>query len=140
VLNEETTELADKAKSMNDLAKAAREVGATMNSSGVVAMTSKVPYLGVVGQVAPQLFDLAPGSISGPIKAQQTGIVARLVDKQEPNAGEIARNFDQIREQILEQRRGEAFSVFANKTFDDYQKHNRIRMIAKTQPASVAGE
>jgi len=81
-----------------------------------------------VGQVAPQLFDLKKGDLSGPISAGRTGVVAKLVDKQEPTADEIAQNFDHTRDQILDQRRGEAFSVFLNTIMDDYKKHNRIRI------------
>ncbi len=87
LLGQKTTELADKAKNLNDLAKAAKEVGATMKTSDLVGSTGQVPDLGQVGQVAPQLFDLNVGNISGPINAGRTGVVAKLVDKQEPTRG-----------------------------------------------------
>ena len=102
LLAQKTKELADKAKSMNDLAKAAKAVGATVKTSDLVGPTGQVPDLGQVGQVAPQLLELKVGDISGPINAQRTGVVAKLVDKQEPTADEIAKNFDQTRDQILE--------------------------------------
>jgi peptidyl-prolyl cis-trans isomerase D len=133
LLAQKTKELADKAKSMNDLAKAAKAVGATVKSSDLVPPTGQVPDLGQVGQVAPQLFEMAPGSISGPINAQRTGVVAKVLDKQEPAADEIAKNFDQMRDEILGQRRSEAFSVFMNGVMNDYKKHNRIHLNAKTQ-------
>ena len=50
--------------------------------------------------------------ISGPINAQRTGVVAKILDKQEPTADEIAKNLDQTREQILDQRREEVFGIF----------------------------
>jgi peptidyl-prolyl cis-trans isomerase D len=81
-----------------------------------------------VAQVAPQLFDLKPGELSGPISAGRTGVVAKIVDKQEPAADEIAKNFDQTKDQILYQRRGEAFNIFLSTIMEDYKKHNRIRM------------
>jgi peptidyl-prolyl cis-trans isomerase D len=90
--------------------------------------------------VAPQLFDMAPGTISGPINAQRTGVVAKLLDKQEPTADEIAKNFDQQRDQILDQRRSEAFSVFLSNLMNDYKKNKRIRMSAKTQGPEIPGE
>jgi peptidyl-prolyl cis-trans isomerase D len=77
------------------------------------------------------------GNISGPISAGRTGVVAKLLDKQEPTADEIAKNFDQTRDQILYQRRGEAFNIFLSTIMDDYKKHNRIRMPkGKGAPAS----
>jgi peptidyl-prolyl cis-trans isomerase D len=131
--------LANKAKAMNDLAKAAKAVGATVKTSDLVGSTGQVPDLGQVGQVAPQLLEMTPGSISGPINAQRTGVVAKLLDKQEPSADEIAKNFDQTRDEILEQRRSDAFSVFLSGILDDYKKHNRIRLNAKAQGPEIPG-
>jgi peptidyl-prolyl cis-trans isomerase D len=139
LLSEKTKELADKAKSMNDLAKAAKELGATVKTSDLVGQAGQVPDFGAVGQVAPQLFDMTPGSISGPINAGRTGVVAKLIDKKEPTPDEIQKNFDQTRDQILDQRRGEAFQVFASNVTNDYKKRNRIRINPKAQ-APDAGE
>jgi peptidyl-prolyl cis-trans isomerase D len=134
-----THKLADKAKAENDLAKAAKEAGATMKTSDLVNPSSQVPDLGQVEEVAPQLFDLSVGQISGPIDAQRTGVVAKLVDKQEPTADEIAKNFDRTREQLLDQRRSEAFSVFLSGVMDEYKKQGRIRVNAKAQGPEIPG-
>jgi len=113
---------------LNDLSKAAKAVGATLKTSDLVGPTGQVPDFGQVAQVAPQLFDLKPGELSGPISAGRTGVVAKLLDKQEPTADEIAKNFDQTKDQILYQHRGEAFNIFLSTIMEDYKKHNRIRM------------
>jgi peptidyl-prolyl cis-trans isomerase D len=112
-------------------------MGATLKTSDLVGLSGQVPDFGQVGQVAPQLFDLKPGELSGPINAGRTGVVAKLVDKQEPAAEEIAKNFDQTKDQILYQRRGEAFSIFLGSIMEDYKKHNRILTPkAKSVPAT----
>jgi peptidyl-prolyl cis-trans isomerase D len=139
LLGQKTKDLADKAHAMNDLAKAAKAVGATVKTSDLVGLSGQVPDFGQVGQVAPQLFDLAPGSISGAINAQRTGVVVKLLDKQEPSADEISKNFDQTRDQILAERRNEAFSVFMSGVLDDYKKHNRIKLNAKAKGPEVPG-
>ena len=133
LLSQKTQELATKAKNENDLAKAAKEVGATVKTSDLVNQTGQVPDLGEVGQVAPQLFELSVGNISGPINAERNGIVAKIVDKQAPSADEIQKNFDQTREEILEQHREEAFNVFLSNVMNDYKKNKLIRVNA--QPA-----
>ena len=133
LLNAKTTELANKAKTENDLAKAAKEVGATVKTSDLVGPDGQVPDLGQVAQAAPQLLDMAVGTISGPIDTERNGVVAKLVDKQEPTADEIAKNFDQTRDQLLEQRRSDAFNVFMSSIVSDYKKNKRIRMNAKAQ-------
>jgi peptidyl-prolyl cis-trans isomerase D len=134
-----THKLADKAKAYNDLAKAAKEENATLKTSDLVSSSDQVPDLGQVAQAAPQLFDLSVGQISGPIDAQRTGVVAKLVDKQEPTAEQITKDSDQMRDQILSQRRSEAFSVFLSGAMDDYKKHGRIRLNIKAQGAEIPG-
>jgi peptidyl-prolyl cis-trans isomerase D len=133
LLTQKTQELADKAKAMNDLGKAAKEVGATVKTSDLVGQSGQVPDFGEVGQVAPQLFDLSAGAISGPINTGRTGVVVKLLDKQEPTDAEIQKNFDQTRDRILDQRRNEAFELFASNVMNDYKKSNRIRINAKAQ-------
>jgi peptidyl-prolyl cis-trans isomerase D len=127
LMSQKTKELADKAKAMNDLDKAAKAMGASVKTSDLISATGQVPDLGQVGQVAPQFFNLNPGNISGPVNTGRTGVVAKILDKQEPSADEIARNFDQTRAEILEQRRSDAFNVFLGALMNDYKKHNRIK-------------
>jgi peptidyl-prolyl cis-trans isomerase D len=133
LLRQKTQELAQRAKDENDLAKAAKEVGATVKTSDLVSSTGQVPEFGQVGQVAPQLFTLSVGSVSGPIDAERNGVVAKVVDRQEPSADEIQKNFDQTKDQILDERRGDAFNIFLSNVMADYKKHNLIRMNAQPQ-------
>ncbi len=139
LLSQKTKDLADKAKAMNDLAKAAKAVGATVKTSDLVGETGQVPDFGAVGQVAPQLFDMSVGAISGPIDAGRTGVVAKILLKQEPTTDEIAKNFDRARDEILDQRRNQAFSVFVSGVLDDYKKRNLIRVNAKPPGQQAPG-
>jgi peptidyl-prolyl cis-trans isomerase D len=139
LMNQKTSELAAKAKEMGDLGKAAKALNATLKTSDLVGQSGQVPDFGQVGQVAPQLFDMAVGSISGPINTGRTGVVVKLLDKQEPSADEIAKNLDQTRDQMLEEKRSQAFGVFMSGILDDYKKHNRIRVSAKAKTPEVPG-
>ena len=132
LLSQKTKDLADKAKAMNDLAKAAKADGATVKTSDLIGETGQVPDFGEVGQVAPQLFDMNVGAYSGPIDTERTGVVAKIVDKQMPTADEMAKGFDQMRDQLLDQRRNQAFSVFLSGVWDNYRKHNLIRINNKS--------
>ena len=136
LLAQKTSQLAEQAKSTNDLAKAAKAVGATMKSSDLVGASGQVPDIGQLGQVAPQLFDLNVGAISAPIDGQRTGVVAKIVDKQEPTADEIAKNFDATRDSLLNQRQSEAFNVFLSGVMADYKKRKLIRINAPAAPTT----
>jgi peptidyl-prolyl cis-trans isomerase D len=140
LLRQKTTELAAKAAAMKDLAKAAKEEGAIVKTSDVVGQSGQVPDLGAVGQVAPQLFDMAPESISGPINAGRTGVVAKVLMKTEPSPDEINQNLDHTKDQILDERRNEAFEVFASNIINDYKKRNLVKINAKAQTPQLPGE
>jgi peptidyl-prolyl cis-trans isomerase D len=78
LLNQKTKDLADKAKATNDLAKAAKDAGASFKTSDLVGQSGQVPDFGEVGQVAPQLFQMNVGAISGPIDTGRTGVVVKI--------------------------------------------------------------
>jgi peptidyl-prolyl cis-trans isomerase D len=139
LMTQKTTQLAERAKSENNLAQAAKEVGATVKTSDLVGLDGQVPDFGQVAQVAPQLFDLAVGNISGPIAAQRTGVVAKILDKQEPSADEIQKNFDTTKDMLLRSRQDEAFNVFMSGVLDYYKKHNLIRFNAKKNQPQLPG-
>jgi len=140
LLSSKTQELSAKAKQYNDLNKAAKELGATVKTSDPVNESGQVPDVGQVGQVAPQLFDLSVGSISGPIDADRNGIVAKIVDKQAPTDDEITKNSDATREQIKEERQGQAFQVFMSSLMDEYKKNKLIRVNAKNAEPAIPGQ
>jgi len=142
LLQEKTKQLADKAHASGDLAKAAKEMGATVKTSDLVPDSGQVPDFGQVGTVAPELFTMNVGSISGPINAQRTGVVAKLLDKQEPTPEDITKNLDQTREQILDQRREEVFGIFVSSTEERYKKAKLIQINAKAAqtPGPMGGE
>jgi peptidyl-prolyl cis-trans isomerase D len=137
LLATKTQQLADQARDLKDLAKAAKAVGATVKSSALVGPGDQVPDLGQIGQVAPQLLELPIGAVSGPINAGRTGVVAKILDKQEPTPDEIAKNLDQTRDEMLQERRREAFGVFVSSTMDEYKKNKRIALNPKLQKAST---
>lgn len=138
LLARKTTELADKAHSENDLARAAKEVGASVETSDMVGRDGQIPDLGQLAGPAGVLFDLKAGQISNAINAGRNGVVAKVLEKQEPSTDEIAKNLDQTRDQILDQRREEAFAVYVTSLQDKYQKSGRIRMNKKAQQSMQA--
>ena len=84
------------------------------------------------------MFDLNAGQISNPINTGRTGIVAKLVDKQQPTADEIAKSLDQTRDSLLDERRNEMFEVFVSSLVDKYQKEGRIRLNKQQQPSALS--
>jgi peptidyl-prolyl cis-trans isomerase D len=139
LLARKTNELADKAHAENSLAQAAKELGATIKTSDLVARTAQVPDIGELATAAPDLFDLNVGQFSKAINTGHSGIVAKIDDKQEPSAEEIAKNVDATREQLLSEKREQMFSVFVTSLTDRYEKQGDIRMNKRQQPGIPTG-
>lgn len=133
LLARKTNELADRAHAEHDLAKAAKEVGAIMKTSDLVGRDQQVPDVGQLSSTAASLFDLSVGSISNAINSGTTGVVAKIDDKQEPSAADIAKNFDTTRDTLLNQRRDQAFQVFVSSLVSSYEKAERVLLNRKMQ-------
>ena len=139
LLARKTNELADKAHAENNLAQAAKELGATVKTSDLVGRTGQVPDIGELATAAPDLFDLKVGQISKAINTGHSGIVAKIDEKQEPTADEIAKNFDATREPLLSERREQMFAVFVTSLTDRYEKQGGIRMNKRAQTGLAQG-
>ena len=66
--------------------------------------------------------------------------MAKLEDKQQPNDADITKNLDQTKDQILEEKRQEAFQVFASNVISEYKKKNLVRVNSKSQQTPNTGE
>lgn len=133
LLARKTNELADRAHAEHDLAKAAKEVGATMKTSDLVSRDQQVPDIGLLSSSAPSLFDLSVGGISNAINNGTTGVVAKIDDKQAPSPADIAKNLDSTRDALLNQRRDQAFQVFVTNLVSTYEKADRVLINRKMQ-------
>ncbi len=127
--------LAERAKALNDLHKAAVEMNIPVKTSELVGKDGQVPDLGAMSGQAAVAFTLAKGGISGPINTGRIGSVLQLTDKQEPTADDVAKNFTQTRESMLNSKRSEVFNIYLGTLADKYKKAGAIRLKV-TPPAS----
>ncbi|MHB1021075.1 MAG: peptidylprolyl isomerase [Acidobacteriaceae bacterium] len=138
LLASKTSALADRAHVLNNLKQAAKEFGATVQTSDMVGRDAQVPDLGAMTGPGSVAFSLDKGQISKAINTGQNGIVLSVVDKQQPTPEEIAKNFDQTRDKLLSQRRDELFAVFVSDLTDKYEKGGSVRVNKKAQEALQA--
>jgi len=128
LLQQKTRELSDRAKAGHDLKKAAKELGATVKNSDLVLPDGQVPDVGSMSGPASAIFGLKPGEISGPLNSGQSGVVAQLVEKQEPTDQEYAGKKDQIRQSLLQSKQDELFALFVSNLRKDMEKSNRLKV------------
>ncbi len=121
------TKLDDRAKA-SDLKKAASEENLQVKTSDFVGHDGQVPDLGSLAGAASVVFTLPKGQISGPINTGRIGAVLVVTDRQEPDAQEIAKNFNQTRDGLLNAQREEIFRVYLGNVTDKYQKGGAVRL------------
>jgi Parvulin-like peptidyl-prolyl isomerase len=127
LLQQKTQELADRAKAGHDLKKAAKELGAVVKTSDLVAPDGQVPDIGSMSN-ASAIFALKQGEISGPITAAGNGVVAELLEKQAPTDQDFAAKKDQIRQSLLEAKQNDLFGLFVTNLRKDMEKSKRLKV------------
>jgi peptidyl-prolyl cis-trans isomerase D len=134
LMNAQLKKLDDRAKLLNDLKKAAAEMNLPMKTSDLLGKDAQVPELGAMSGPGSVAFSLAKGAISGPINTGRSGVVLSIIDKQEPTAEDIAKNFNATREKLLSQQHEEIFRVYIGELTQKYEKGGGVRYSQK-QPA-----
>jgi peptidyl-prolyl cis-trans isomerase D len=133
LLNTQLSKLDDRAKVLNDLHKAAAEMNIPVKTSDLVGKDGQVPDLGAMSGPGSVAFSMGKGAISGPINAGRVGVVLSVTDKQEPTADDIAKNFVQTRERLLNDQREEIFRVYIGELTKKYETSGAVRY-SKKQP------
>jgi peptidyl-prolyl cis-trans isomerase D len=131
MLNAQLKKLDDRAKELHDLKKAAAELKIDVKTSDLVGKDGQVPDVGSMAGPAAVAFTLPNGGISGPLNTGTTGVVLEVTDKQQPSTDDIAKNFNQTRNQMLNAKREEVFELYVGSLQQRYEKAGAIRMKAK---------
>jgi peptidyl-prolyl cis-trans isomerase D len=128
LLQQKTQELSDRAKADHDLKKAAKELGATMKRSDLVLPDGQVPDIGSLTGPANVLFGMKPGDISGPINTGANGVIAQLLDKQQPTDQDYATKKDEIRQSLVQAKQEELFGLFVSNLRKDMEKNKKLKV------------
>jgi len=140
LLSQKTQELADRAHAEHDLAKAAKEVGATVKTSELVDRNSQVPEVGAMSSGASVAFSLKPGEISSPFQGGSDGVVIKVLELQEPTPDQMKQNWDTVKDSLLQQRRSEVEQLYLENLRDRLEKEGKLKINKKemerlSQPA-----
>jgi peptidyl-prolyl cis-trans isomerase D len=127
LLQQKTQELSDRAKAGHDLKKAAKDLGATVKTSELVAPDGQVPDIGSMAN-ASAIFSLKPGEISAPITASGNGVVAQLLEKEAPTDQEFAEKKDGIRQSLVEAKQNDLFGLFVTNLRKDMENSHRLKV------------
>ncbi len=141
LLQQKVQELADHAHNEHDLRKAAKEAGATVETSEPVSRASNITGIGAMTGPASVAFGLKPGEISGPINIGTSGVVLAITERQDPPAtgAEFEKAKDHFRDQIISDKRNEAVELFifnleARLEKEGKKKINKVEMDKLIKP------
>jgi peptidyl-prolyl cis-trans isomerase D len=139
ILRRKTQEMADRAHAEHDLAKAAKEAGATVKTSDLVSRTQQVPDIGSMAGPAAAAFTMKQGEISGPLNLGASQAVLQIMERQEPSTSdpEFAKQRDQLRERLASQKRQEVLGLFVNDLNTRLEKEGKVK-INKTEMDNLA--
>src|SRR5436853_90273 len=104
-------ELAQRAKSGEDLAKAAKALGLEAKTSDLFSRTGSIRDLGGAAQLGPA-FSLAAGQTSDAVSLGANWAVYRVLERQPANPADLAKQQQDIQQQLLDARRTMAFEAF----------------------------
>lgn len=130
LLRRKAQELADRAHTEHDLAKAAKEVGATVKTSDLVNRTAQVPDIGALSGPVAVAFTMKQGEISNALNLGNKQVVVAITERQEPTVSDpqYAKEREQIREQIVQQRQNQAWQLFLEALRARMEKEGRIKI------------
>lgn len=131
LMAEKAQQMAEKAKAEHNLRAAAKQFGAEVKTSELVTPESQVPNLGSLRGPAQVVFGMKVGDISNPIQTGSGAAVIALLDKQEPPAADFAAAKDKLRDELVDQKRGEAMQLFVGNLRTRMEKDGKIKIYKK---------
>lgn len=128
LLEQRARELSDRARAAASLRQAAKGMGVTVKTTELVTASSQVPDLGPLSGAASVVFGMKPGEISAPVALSSSGAaVLALVEKREADMADFDAKRAQIREQLLQQKRGEVMQLYAVNLKERLEKSGKIK-------------
>jgi peptidyl-prolyl cis-trans isomerase D len=131
MLAQKTQELSDRAHSEHDLAKAAKEVGASVKTSDLVDKTSQVPDIGAMNGAVSVAFGLKSGDISGPIQAGANGVVLKVTEVHQPTPEQMKQDWEKAKEALVEHKREEYENLYVENLRNTLEKEGKIKINKK---------
>ena len=95
-----------------NFAAAAKAAGVEVKTTDFITRGTAFPDVGVSAAIDNAVFGLKVGETTSPISTDNAVVVARVKDRQSPNPANAAAEKETLREQLLEQRRGDFFGAY----------------------------
>jgi peptidyl-prolyl cis-trans isomerase D len=134
-------EIAAMLKGAGDFVAAAKKAGLEVKTTELIARGAALPDIGVSAEVDKVAFSLPQGAVSDPISTPQGSVIVRVVEKAAVTDEQIATGRDQVRDELVNQRRDRFFSgymVEAKKKLDIRINQDTLQRAIGPAPAGGA--
>ena len=112
VAKTKAAEIAAMLKGASDFAAAAKKAGLEVKTTDLITRGSPIPDLGVSADIDKVAFSLPQGAVSDPISTPQGSAIIRVAEKAAVSDDQITEGRDQLREELVNQRRDRFFSGY----------------------------
>jgi peptidyl-prolyl cis-trans isomerase D len=103
------------AAARGSFAAAAKAAGVEVKTTDLVTRGTAYPEVGVSGAIDDAVFPLKTGQTTTPIATADAVVVARVAERAEVNPTELANSRTGLREELLQNRRGDFFGAYMTK-------------------------
>jgi peptidyl-prolyl cis-trans isomerase D len=110
-----------------DFAAAAKSQGVEVQETMLITRGTPLPVIGVSPEVERVAFDLPEGAVSDPIATADGTAIVRVAERDEVTPDELARDREQFRSQLLNERRNLFFQTYMTKA------RERVNIDIKTE-------
>lgn len=114
-----------------DFNAAAKAAGLEAQTTELIARGAPIANIGVSPAVDAAAFALPAGAVSEPIKTETGAVIVKVLERQNPTAEEIATGKEQMRDQLLSERRGRFYASYMNKARERMKVAINNRVLAQ---------
>ena len=122
-------ELSKRAQAGEDFDKVAKSLDLTVKTSDAFARAGSIPDVGTAKQVS-AAFKMTVGQVSGPTQSGENWIVFRTVAHDAPNMGDLAKQQNDIQQQLLQTKQNAAFDAFHTMLIERLKKEGKLTINA----------
>ncbi len=122
-------ELSKRAQGGEDFAKAAKSLDLTVKTSDSFARAGSIPDVGSAKQLA-AAFRMTVGQVSGPTQSGENWIVFRAAAHDQAKTEDLAKQKDDIQQQLLQTKQNAAFDAFHTALIDRLKKEGKLTINA----------
>ena len=122
-------ELSKRAQAGEDFDKVAKSLDLSVKTSDAFPRAGSIPDVGTAKQVS-AAFKMAVGQVSGPTQTGENWIVFRTVAHDAPNMDDLAKQKDDIQQQLLQTKQNAAFDAFHTMLIERLKKEGKLTINA----------